>query len=123
MLLEKQDALLAGAGHSWHGEDSAYGRPDQVGIIDVGEGIADDDAISTGSIGRTKHSTQIARFLHALKDDEKRRCGLTPLPPLQLERGERSARLQQAIKGESALFYDGDDTLGRATISYFFVEG
>ena len=52
MLLEKQDALLAGAGHSWHGEDSAYGRSDQVGIIDVGERIADDNAISTGSIGR-----------------------------------------------------------------------
>ena len=71
-LLEKSDALVGRASHTRDAEDTANRGTNEVGVVEVGQRVADDDGIDAGSISRTKDSTEIARLLHALQNDHER---------------------------------------------------
>ena len=71
-FLEEPDALLTAACHAWHGEDGSYAASDEVRVVEVGEGVADDDSIDLGGISASEHSPEIAWFLHALEHHHER---------------------------------------------------
>ena len=111
MLLEKGDALLGGAGDRGDGKDGANGGADEIRVVKVCKGVADDDARGIGSIGTTKDGAQVAGLLYALQNNEQ---GLAvDSPTLPLEQG-----LQGVGLGGTD---NGDNALGAATIGYALI--
>ena len=71
-LLEEGDALLGRTSHTRHTEEAAYRRADEVGIIEVGQRVADDDGIYPSSISRAKNGSEVARLLYPFDNDYQR---------------------------------------------------
>jgi len=103
--LQETDALLGRASHTRNAEDSSDRGTDEVGVVKVGQGVADNDCIDTGSIGRTQDSTEVTRFLHTLQDNHK-----------------RLLRKLQTIECQLTGHDLGNDTLGTAAIGYLLVD-
>ena len=70
-LLKEGDALLRRTGHAGHGENGANTGAYQVGIVEVGQRIANNNGISLRSVGTTQHGTQVAWLLHALQHHQQ----------------------------------------------------
>ena len=71
MLLEPCDAFLAGAGNGGYGEDGSDGTADEVGVVEVGEGIAHDDGCHACCIGTAEDGSEVTGLLDTLEDDEE----------------------------------------------------
>lgn len=111
LLLEEGDALLGGAGDRGDGKDGTNGGADEIGVVKVCKGVADDDARGIGCIGTTKDGTQVAGLLHALQNNKE---GLAVDSPTLL--------LEQGLQGVGLGGTDnGDNALGTATIGYALV--
>ena len=56
------DCLGTAARNARDGKDRTYGSPYQIGIVEVGQRIADNHGINSASICRTQNRSKIARF-------------------------------------------------------------
>lgn len=89
--LEPSDCFLGGGHGDLPGEHGSDAGPDEVRIVEVGEGIADDDGIGAGRVSASQHSPEVAGFLHALKDDHQRilaECQTVQSPVTELHLGD-----------------------------------
>ena len=69
-FLEEGDALLRGTDDRWYREYSPDTGPNQVGVIEVCQRVADDHGIHVGGIGTAQDGPQIAGLLHTLENDD-----------------------------------------------------
>jgi len=75
LLLEEREGAGGICFDDGQGEESSDAGADDVGIVDVGGGIADDDGVDPSSIARAEDGAEIARLFDALGDEEKRGFG------------------------------------------------
>ena len=69
MLLEEGDALLRGAHSCGHAEHAADAGSDDVGVIQIGQRIANDEGIDTCCLGRAEDGAQIAGLLNTFQNN------------------------------------------------------
>ena len=93
--LEPSDGLLGGGHGDLPGEYGTDAGPDEVRIVEVGEGIADDDGIGSGGVSASEHGSEVAWFLHALKDNHQRilaECQAVQSPVTELDLSDDTLR-------------------------------
>ena len=66
VLLEEGDALLGGADGGGYAEHAADAGADEVGVVEVGQRVADDDGIDAGGLRRAEDGPEVARLLDTL---------------------------------------------------------
>jgi hypothetical protein len=69
---KEREGVLTGGFEDREGEESAYAGADDVGVMDIGSGIADDDSIDAGGVAGAEDGAEIAGLFNAFCDDEKR---------------------------------------------------
>ena len=63
VVLQPSDALLRSTGHTGHTEEGTYRGTDEIGVVQVAEGVAHDDGIDVGCISGTQDGSYVAGFL------------------------------------------------------------
>ena len=53
------------------GEEGADGGADDVGVVEVGAAVADDEGVGPGGVGGAEHGAEVARFFDVFADDEE----------------------------------------------------
>ncbi len=99
---EPGDGVVGGGFGDGDGEERADGGADDVGVVDVGAAVADDEGVGAGGIGSAQHGAEIAGFFDVLADDEKRIGG-------QL----------QVIQGAAGLWAEGEKSFRPVTVGDF----
>jgi hypothetical protein len=95
VLLEECDALRGTAGNDGNRKNGSNGGTDKIGVVEVGERVADYHACGLRCIGTAKDGSQIAGLLHPFEYDEKG-VGLA-------KQRMECARLGRADDGHNAL--------------------
>lgn len=93
--LEPGDCLFGGGDGDLPGEHGSDAGPDEVRIVEVGEGIADDDGIGTGCVSAPEHGPEVAGFFDTLKDNHQRilaECQTFQSPVTELHLGGDTLR-------------------------------
>ena len=70
--LQELYALGRTACYTWDCEDGSQRGSYQIGVVDVGKWIANDDGIGLSSVSTSEYSSQITRFLYTLQYDDER---------------------------------------------------
>ncbi len=104
-VFEPGDGLLGGGDCHLSGKHGSYAGPDEVRVIEVGERVADDDGIGSGSIGTSEHGAKVAWLLNALKHYD-----------------ERILAESQALQSPFSELNLSDDTLRAAPVGYLAVK-
>lgn len=93
--LEPGDCLFGGGDGHLSGEHSTDAGPDEIRIVEVGERIADDYGVGTGCVSASEHGSEVAWFLHALKDNHQRilaECQAVQSPVTELDLSDDTLR-------------------------------
>lgn len=70
-FFEKEEGFDARGLNNGEVEEGALGGADSVGVVDIADGVAEDEGVGPGGVGRAHQGTEVARLLHALGDEEK----------------------------------------------------
>ena len=68
---EPGEEFFGGGLGDGEGEEGAGGGADDVGVVDVGAGVADDDGGGAGGVGGAEHGAEVAGFLDGFADEEE----------------------------------------------------
>ena len=103
---EETDAVVRRAADGGDGEDGADGSADEVGVVEVGEGVADDDGVGPCCIGRAEHGTEVSGLFDAFEHHD-----------------EGVVAEVQVVEREVAGTNGGHDAFGRVAVGDFFIDG
>jgi hypothetical protein len=78
MLFKEGYTLFRGTGYGGNCKDGSDGGADKIGVIQICQRIADNDACGIGSIGTTEDSSKVAGLLNALQNDKERLSVYSP---------------------------------------------
>ena len=71
-FLQVPDTFRRTTSDCGYGENRTYRSPDEIGVVEVGQRVADNHGISSGGIGRAENGTEVTRFLYTLQHNDQR---------------------------------------------------
>lgn len=103
---EPGDGFLRGGDGNGKGEEGAGGGADDVGVVDVGAGVADDDGAGAGGVGTAEHGAEVAGFFDGFADEDEGVFGEV-----------------EVAKGAGDLGADGEEAVGALAVGDFLKDG
>ncbi len=106
VLLEPGEGFGGGGFGDGDGEEGADAGADDIGVVDVGAAVADDEGVGPGGIGGAEHGAEVAGLLDVFADDE-----------------EGIRRELQIGEGAVDLRAEGEEAFGAVAVGDFHEDG